>query len=337
MKLKTALNLTLLMFSIQLFFSDQVSAQEVQAEPPSPAKQSKNASIDSKEQAIKHSFLALGKKLKAVIVNESGDVAWKFPMGASDGWVLENGNVLLALYPNKEFPKGGVVEVDRKTKKVLWQYKGQQKEVSTVQKIGDDRYLVAELGGFPRAVEINRKGEVLRETPFKCQKKRVHLQTRMVRMLPSGNFLAPHLLDFAVKEYEPGTGKLINSIATDDRGRERKEKDWPFTAIRLKNGNTVVGCTIGNRVVEFDKDGKIVWSVNNDDLGEKLISDACGVQRLPNGNTVITSYRTKGDQVKLIEVTPEKEVVWKFNGFDSGIHHFQILTTNGQKVSPVQK
>ena len=32
---------------------------------------------------------------------------------ASDGWVQPNGNVLLAVYPTAEYPKGGVVEIDR--------------------------------------------------------------------------------------------------------------------------------------------------------------------------------------------------------------------------------
>ena len=157
------------------------------------------------------------------------------------------------------------------------------------------------------------------------------MQTRMLRLLPNGNYIAPHLLDFAVKEYEPLTGKVVQVFKTDDRGREKR--DWPFTAIRLDNGNTVIGCTNGNRVIEVNSDGKIMWSVDNADIGEKLISDACGVQRLPNGNTVITSYYAKGDQVKLTEVTPDKKVVWRFNALPSSFHHFQILTTNGKPLA----
>ena len=89
---------------------------------------------------------------------------------------------------------------------------------------------------------------------------------------------------------------------------------------------------MANRVIEVDAENKIVWSVSNEDLDEKLIRDACGVQRLPNGNTVITSYYTKGDQVKLFEVTPDKEVVWRYSGMEAGFHHFQILTTNGEPI-----
>lgn len=279
---------------------------------------------------IKHSFLGCGKANRVVIIGEDGAVEWKYDKPASDGWVLPNGNVLLALYKTKGFPNGGVVIVDRKTKETLFEYKGQQKEISTVQLLPDGNYLVAELGPEPRAVVLNQKAEVIKKMPFKCQKGNAHMQTRMLRILPNGNYIAPHLLDFAVKEYDPNSGKVVKEFSTDDRGRDKR--DWPFTAIRLENGNTLIGCTNGNRVIEVDANGKIVWSVDNDDIGQKLIDDACGVQRLPNGNTVITSYHAGGDKVKLLEVTREKKVVWTYNGMKAGFHHFQILTTNGKKL-----
>lgn len=282
------------------------------------------------DAAIKHSFLGVGKANRTVIVGEDGEVRWKFDMPASDGWVLPNGNVLLVLYGTKGFPNGGVVEVERATKKIVFQYKGRQKETSTVQPLSDDRFLVAELGPKPRALVIDRKGKVVTTTPLQCQRKNFHMQTRMLRVLPNGNYIAPHLLDFAVKEYEPGSGKVVRTFATDDRGREKR--DWPFTAIRLNDGNTLIACTNGNRVIEVDAGGMIVWSVTNEDLGERLFDDACGAQRLPNGNTVVSSYHAKGDQVKLFEVTREKKVVWRYSGMQQGFHHFQILTTNGKPI-----
>ena len=282
------------------------------------------------KETITHSFLGAGKANRVVIVGEDGKVQWRFDMPASDGWVLPNGNVLLALYGTKDFPNGGVVEVERKTNKIVWSYKGQQKEISTVQPLGTGKYLVAELGPQPRAIVINSKGEILKSTPLACQKKNFHMQTRMLRALPNGNYIAPHLLDFAVKEYNPDTGKVVATFPTDDRGRAKR--DWPFTAIRLANGNTLIGCTNGNRIIEVDAKGKIVWSVTNEDIGENLFDDACGVQRLPNGNTVITSYHAKGNAVKLFEVTRDKKVVWRYRGQNAGFHHFQILTTNGKPI-----
>jgi len=282
------------------------------------------------EDAIKHSFLGCGKANRTVIVGEDGKVQWKYDKPASDGWVLPNGNVLLALYPTAGFPKGGVVEVERASKKAVFEYQGQQKEISTALQLSDGRFLVAELGPEPRAIVIDRSGKVLKTTAFQCQKGNAHMQTRMLRVLPNGNYIAPHLLDFAVKEYEPDTGKVVRAFPTDDRGRDKR--DWPFTAIRLKDGNTLIGCTNGNRIIEVDGSGKIVWSVTNEDIGEKLFDDACGVQRLPNGNTVVTSYHARGDRVKLFEVTRDKEVVWRYSGMNAGFHHFQILTTNGKPL-----
>jgi outer membrane protein assembly factor BamB len=286
--------------------------------------------LTNAEEAVRHSFLGAGKANKAVIVDESGKVAWKFDSPASDGWVLPSGNVLLALYPTKGFPGGRVVEVERETKKILFQYKGQQQEISTAMPMPGGNYLVAELGPKPRAIVINRQGKILKTTPFQCQKKNAHMQTRMLRVLPNGNYIAPHLLDFAVKEYEPATGKVVRSFPTDDRGRAKK--DWPFTAIRLKDGNTLIGCTNGNRIIEVDDAGKIVWSVTNADIKKNLFDDACGAQRLPNGNTVISSYHAKGGKVKLFEVTRDKKVVWRYSGMNAGFHHFQILTTNGKPL-----
>ena len=109
-----------------------------------------------------------------------------------------------------------------------------------------------------------------------------------------------------------------------------KTPDMPFTAIRLDNGHTLIGCTLGNLVIEVDAEGKTVWQVSNDDLPGKPINDACGVQRLPNGNTVITSHHARGNEVKLLEVTPDKKLVWVHRDASTpGIHHFQILDSNG--------
>lgn len=289
-----------------------------------------SAMLANDKAAVSHSFLGVGKANKAVIVGEDGTIEWKFDMPASDGWVLPNGNVLLALYGTKGFPNGGAVVVDRESKKIVMQYKGRQKETSTVQPLADGRFLLAELGPEPRALVLDADGKVVKTTPLACQTKNFHMQTRMLRMLPNGNYIAPHLFDFAVKEYEPDSGKVVRTFPTDDRGRQKR--DWPFTAIRLKDGNTLIACTNGNRIIEVDSAGKIVWKVDNEDIGENLFDDACGAQRLPNGNTVISSYHAKGKSVKLFEVTRDKKVVWRYAGMPNGFHHFQILTTNGKPI-----
>ncbi len=76
----------------------------------------------------------------------------------------------------------------------------------------------------------------------------------------------PHLLAFAIKEYTPD-GKIVRSFKTDlEALGGRPAENWPFTAIRLDNGNTLVSLTHGNKVVELDPDGDVVWSVTNEDV-----------------------------------------------------------------------
>lgn len=269
---------------------------------------------------ITHAFLATGGK--TYIVNGNGKLLWQYPHASRDGWVLPNGNVLLALSRSRKYPGGAAVEVTRDNK-VIFELKGTQSEVNTVQKVGKDQFLITEAGAKPRLLEVNRKGKILVEVPLLAQTKNHHLQSRMARKLANGNYLVPQLLDRVVREYSP-MGKIVWEVKTPH---------MPFTAIRLDNGNTLIGCTLGHLVIEVNKEGKIVWQVTNDDLPGRPINDACGVQRLPNGNTVITSHHAKKNDVKLTEVTPEKKIVWTHRDPKKpGIHHFQILDVNGKKV-----
>ena len=93
--------------------------------------------------------------------------------------------------------------------------------------------------------------------------------------------------------------------------------------------NTLVSLTHGNKVVEFGTHGEVVWKVLNEHVGGRF-QDPCGSQRLANGNTVVGSHAaSKG--VSMIEVTPEHKVVWTSDHpLAAGVHHFQILTTNGR-------
>jgi arylsulfatase A-like enzyme len=266
---------------------------------------------------VTHGFLATGAE--TYILDGSGKLLWSYPGGSRDGWVLPDGPILLALNKGKDHPHGAVIEVNR-AGKILFAFEGTQTEVNTVQPLENGRILLTEAGDKPRLLEVDRQGKIQVEVALQAQTKDHHLQTRMARKLANGNYLVPQLLDKVVREYTP-EGKIA---------WEAKTPDWPFTAIRLDNGNTLVGCTVGNLVVEFDPKAEIVWKVTNDDLPGKPIADACGVQRLPNGNTVIASYRAKGDEVKLTEVTPDKKIVWTHRDPKKpGIHHFQILEPDG--------
>lgn len=286
------------------------------------------SAADASEPAVTHSVLICGVETR--IVDGAGKETWRYPAITRDGWVLPNGNVLLALgkanpKSNKDYPGGGVIEVTREGK-IVFEFKGTQSEVNTVQPLPDGKVLLTEAGDNPRLLEVDRSGKIVFELKLQDKTTNHHMQTRMARKLANGNYLVPHLTERAVREYSPD-GKIVWEVKTPD---------MPFTAIRLANKHTLVGCTLGNLVIEYDEAGKEAWRVSNDDLPGKPIDDACGVQRLPNGNTVIASFRAKANQVKLTEVTPGRAIVWTYKDeVPRGIHHFQILDTNGKPLEGV--
>lgn len=279
--------------------------------------------------AIRHSFLTLGAR--TAIVGEDDSVVWEYRGGSRDGFVLKNRNVLVAFSDRVE-------EVTR-AGQVVFSYKldPANKEIGTAQRLSGGRTLITELGQRPRLLVVKTDGTIAREFPLQPETDNIHLQTRMARQLPNGNFLVPHLLAFAVKEYT-SQGQVVHTLRTDlEELGGRPAENWPFTAIRLSGGRTLVTLTHGNKVVELDKEGRVVWKVTNEDV-HGLFKDPCGAQRLANGNTVIGSHAANTG-ISIVEVTPERKIVWtSAHPAAAGVHELQILTTNGKpEPAPARK
>lgn len=273
---------------------------------------------------ITHSFFIAGPTFTGVL-DEDGKVIWDAERpGARDGYVLSNGHYLICWSDE-------VIEFDTQKNKVFTYKKSDlNKELGTAQRLDNGHTLITELGDQPRLLEINPQGDIAVDVPLLPETDNAHMQTRMARKLANGNYLVPHLLAFAVKEYSPA-GEVIQTIKTDlaELGG-REAENWPFTAIRLSNGNTLINLTHGNKTIIVNEDGKLVWKMGNDDVEGSPFQDPCGAQQLHNGNIVIASYGAK-EGIKLFEVTPEKEIVWQYSGKHK-VHHFQILTTNGNPL-----
>ncbi|GAA3556932.1 hypothetical protein [Snuella lapsa] len=272
---------------------------------------------------IAHSFFIAGPQFTGII-GESGDIVWDSKKtGARDGYVLKNGHVLICWSDE--------VREYNKNKEIIFSYKKSEPsmELGTALRLPNGNTMITESGTKPRIVEVDRKGKVIKSIALQPETDNIHMQTRMARKLKNGNYLVPHLLAFAVKEYQPD-GTIVNTFSTDfEAFGGRKAETWPFTAIRSKNGNTLVTLTHGNSVVELDSQGNIIWEINNALYDENPLVDPCGAQRLPNGNTVIASYGAQ-EGIKIFEVDQDKNIVWTYNGYRA--HHFQILTTNGKPI-----
>lgn len=310
------------------FASALLSALLLHAEAPAAEK------VNPRQESaggIRHALLITGST-GTYLYDEESNLAWETPGASHDGYVLDNGNVLVSVdNVAREFKQG--------TQEVVWSYTldSVNVELGTVVRLENGNTMLVERGARPRILEVTSEGRIAVEVPLQPETEDNHMQTRMARKLPNGNYLAPHLLAFRVKEYSPD-GQVVRSIPTDlPAFGGREEHSWPFTAILLPNGNVHVNLTHGNRVAEFAPDNSVVWSLDNSQVGGRL-SDPCGGQRLPDGNAVICSYAQQDpERPRIFEVTRDKKVVWEFFHPTARAHEVHIVTTNGEKVTPVMR
>lgn len=273
---------------------------------------------------IRHGILLCGNT--TVLINEENEVVWEVAKPSRDGYVLANGNIL--------FSASNVATEMNRSGQTVWTYALDpiNKELGTAVRLENGHTLVVERGPKPRLLEVTRHGQIAAEIPLQPETDNDHMQTRMARKLPNGHYLVPHLLAFKVKEYDPA-GNVVAEIRTDlpELGG-REAENWPFTAIRMENGHTLVNLTHGNKTAIFDAAGKVVWKVDNGDL-EGRFADPCGGQLLPNGHVVITSYAQRDpSKVRVFEVNPQKEVVWELFHPKAYAHGIHVVSTQGRPL-----
>jgi Mal s 1 allergenic protein-like len=276
------------------------------------------------------------------IVNARGEVEWEVPNKheVHDLALLPNGNVLMPITPST------VVEMTPE-KKVVWSYEAKQKagytgriEIHAFQRLDDGKTMVAESGNA-RIVEVDRDGKVVYELPLTVEHPNPHRDTRMARKLSSGNYLVCHEADGKVREYDP-TGKVVWTYALDLGGRPRSAGHGPeghgtdvFGAVRLSNGNTLIACGNGNRVIEVTPEGKTVWELGQDELPGIKLAWMTTLQVKENGNMIFGNCHAGPDNPQLIEVTRDKKVVWTFKdfkNFGNSLAVAQVLGIEGKVI-----
>ena len=97
--------------------------------------------------------------------------------------------------------------------------------------------------------------------------------------------------------------------------REIPVEGFPHAAIKLPNGHLLVTLGTAGKVIELDRDLKIVWQIGQDELPGNPLRLPAGCQRLDNGNTIVCNYLPgpfMGKQPQAFEVTRDKRVVWEF-------------------------
>ncbi len=290
-----------------------------------------------------HSFVIQGNDRLAVVAAD-GRIEWEMPWGGiHDVHVLPSGNIMVQEGTSK------IVEIDRQTRKVIWSYdaansngnQGKRVEVHAFQPLPYDRVMIAE-SGPARIIEIDRAGKLLREVKLKTEHPNAHSDTRLARKLPNGHYLVCHEADGAVREYAQ-SGEVVWEFAVPLFSQERKAGHGPeafgnqvFSAIRLPNGNTLVGTGNGHSVLEVTPEGKIAWEIHQHDFPGITLAWVTTLEVLPDGNYVIGNCHAGSGNPLLIKLDPKtKKIVWKYDGYDkfgNSASNSQLLDVLGKTL-----
>ena len=254
-------------------------------------------------------------------IGSDGCVEWKIPCGAiHDLHLLPNGHLLYQDGWTK------IVELDA-NRRPVWTYdaKGNGNadrpvEVHAFQRLANGTTMIVE-SGPARIIEVDSAGAIAREIPLTVHSPSAHSDTRNARKTSAGTYLVAHEKDGMVREYD-AAGRIVCEFDVPLFGNEKRPGHGPeafgdqvYSAVRLENGNTLLGTGNGHGVLEVTPIKEIVWQVGQRDLPGVVLAWVTQVERRPNGNTLIVNCHAGPEQPQILEITPDKQVVWSFHDF----------------------
>ena len=258
------------------------------------------------------------------IVDANTNLLWEYPTRAiHDLHLLDNGNLLFQTSWTR------VVEMTLK-KEIVWSYdasrmngnEGKHVEVHAFQRLADGNTMIVE-SGPARIIEVDRMGRIQKEVALKIDNPNPHSDTRLARKLENGHYLVCHEADGMIREYD-GEGTVVWEFDVPMFGKKRKAGHGPecfgdqaFAAIRRANGNYLISTGNGHSVIEVTPNKEIVWKLGQNDLEGITLGWVTTLQELENGNLVIGNCHATKANPQIIEITPSKEVVWKFHDWEN--------------------
>jgi outer membrane protein assembly factor BamB len=234
--------------------------------------------------------------------NASGEPVWTYSqVRPIDAWPMPDGSVLVSYLPSARTANKGGVRLIAGDKRTVFDHPYND-EIMSCQPMTNGNILINECGAG-RITEIDRSGKIIRSFDVQAKGKG-HQTARFIRLTPNNTVLVAECYSHKLREYD-FTGKVLSEW----------NLQMAYSGTRLANGNTLISGYKPAQLVEVDPTGKTVWTLSAMDLSTDLnIGSFCESTRLSNGNTLIAcaSRSSKpGPRVVLLEVSPDKRVVWK--------------------------
>lgn len=271
------------------------------------------------------------------IANDKGEILWQTKANHPQRAVVSPDGTKVFISESY-----GAKMVDKVSGKVLWTYKTPkvawagvenkklkkgdmvQLENPVAQILGEDKFLVGN-EGKSKLIEINSKGETLKEIVSESLKVAKHGEFRLASKTKQGTYLFPLLESSLLTEYD-ADGKQIFRVKT---------RGGVVGAQRLENGDILAGGFFG--VAIFGRDGKVKWNFTEKELQKESNAKGgiiiCDVKMMPNGNILCTTYAGK-DMPDIMEITKDKKVV-KVIDFPE-ITHFSAVELLDDSFKPLK-
>ena len=190
----------------------------------------------------------------------------------------------------------------------------------------EDRVLVAEHQGN-KVTERNKNGEILWEKKIEGPLAAQKLEDGTIFIATKSNVVVLDAKGKEISEFTPPNNEPIMKANIANNGdlclvlgtlqgnakfirldKNKKQTTSYDIDVRtsggkvdiLPNGNSLITEVYGNRVTEFNNEGKEVWNFE--------CEQPVAAVRLPNGNTLITSMT----QMKALEIDPKGKEIWSY-------------------------
>ena len=271
-----------------------------------------------------------GKNVLA-ICDANGEVLWRHDTegpqkghaGHHDVHLLPNGNILF----HDSWTKVREITL---SKEIVWEYdcqassgnEGKRVHVHAFARLPNGETMIAE-SGVGRIIHIDRRGKITRQFALGEGGRK---NTRLVRMLANGNYLACAENPGVVTEYD-AEGTVVWEYPIGTR---------VYGAIRLKSGNTLIASGSGNSIVEVNPAKEVVWQVEGKVPGTDVeLGWMTCLTELPNGNFIAGNCHAGDDDPQIFEITRDKQLVWQFDEWElvgNGLACWQILNAEESKL-----
>lgn len=237
----------------------------------------------------------------AIIDKASGAIEWTHDLSPEevcyDVEVTPKKEILYAY-------KGGARLITRKHE-VIWDYKvNENEELHTATCLESGNFLLGICGMPARIVELDKKGEIIKEIKLNTGTVNVSRQFYHITKTPQNTYLVPLTSKLKISEINE-EGRFLKSTYCGGT---------PYAVEIGENGEWIVSCGDGRFFIEIDPETKKeIKKVETNSLNFGTLLFVAELKRYKNGNTLIANCNEAKDnsQPLLIEIDPDNKIVWR--------------------------